>query len=232
MAFAVPNRLGRRAGWIIAAVFVALIAGLAISGAADLHRAAASLVAAKDWTGAHLLVAATAYVALYVAFSALSLPGVWTMSVAGGAVFGSWLGVPLVSLSSTLGATVAMLLARYVLRDAVEARFPDFVARINRGVERDGARYLFAARLTPLVPFCAVNLGVGLTRMSVRAFAAVTLVGSLPLVVLYVLAGQQFASIHAPQDILSVRIVVALVAIAAAPFVAKRLGRWRESRAG
>ena len=118
-----------------------------------------------------------------------------------------------------------------VFRDAVEARFPDFVARVNRGVARDGARYLFAARLTPLVPFFAINLGVGLTRMRVSTFVLVTLVGALPIVVLYVAAGQQFASIAAPQDILSARIVVALIALAAAPFAAKGLGAWRESRA-
>ncbi|MGD0641229.1 MAG: FAD-dependent oxidoreductase, partial [Roseiarcus sp.] len=231
MAFAFPTGVDRRVGWLIAALVAALIAGLALSGAADPHRVAASLVAAKGWAGAHLIGSALAYAALYVVFAALSLPGAWTMSVAGGALFGPWIGVPLVSLSSTLGATVAMLLARYVFRDAVEARFPDFVARVNRGVARDGARYLFAARLTPLVPFFAINLGVGLTRMRVTTFVAVTLVGALPIVVLYVAAGQQFASIRAPQDILSARIVVALIALAAAPFAAKGLGVWRDSRA-
>ena len=231
MALAFPSRHDRRAGWLIAALVAALIVGLALIGAADPHRVAASLVAAKGWAGEHLAVSALAYAALYVAFAALSLPGAWTMSVAGGALFGPWIGVPLVSFSSTLGATVAMLLARTVFRDAVEARFPDFVARVNRGVARDGARYLFAARLTPLVPFFAVNLGVGLTRMRVSTFVLVTLVGALPIVILYVVAGQQFASIAAPQDILSARIVVALIALAAAPFAAKGLGAWRESRA-
>jgi uncharacterized membrane protein YdjX (TVP38/TMEM64 family) len=231
MALAFPSRHDRRAGWLIAALVAALIVGLASIGAADPHRVAASLVAAKGWAGEHLAVSALAYAALYVAFAALSLPGAWTMSVAGGALFGPWIGVPLVSFSSTLGATVAMLMARNFFRDAVEARFPDFVARVNRGVARDGARYLFAARLTPLVPFFAVNLGVGLTRMRVSTFVLVTLVGALPIVILYVAAGQQFASIAAPQDILSARIVVALIALAAAPFAAKGLGAWRESRA-
>ncbi len=230
MAFAFPTGVDRRAGWLVAALVAALVAGLVVSGAANPHRVAISLVAAKSWADEHLVVSALAYVALYVAFAALSLLGAWTMSVAGGALFGPWLGVPLVSASSTLGATVAMLLARYVFRDAVEARFPDFVARVNRGVARDGARYLFAARLTPLIPFFAVNLGVAVTRMRVRTFVPVTLTGALPIVILYVAAGQQFASINAPQDILSARIVAALVALAAAPFAAKGLGVWRERR--
>lgn len=236
MAFAFPSGLDRRAGWLVAALLVALIVGLVVGGAADPRRVATSLVAAKGWAGEHLVVSALGYVALYVAFAALSLPGAGAVSLAGGALFGPWLGAPLVSLSSTLGATIAMLLARYLFRDAVEARFPDFVARVDRGVSRDGARYLFAARLTPFVPFFAINLAIGLTRMSVRAFALVTMVGALPIVILYVVAGQQFASIEGPQDILSARLILALLALGAAPFAAKALGfvttrtPWRRGR--
>lgn len=224
MAFAFPSRLNRRAGWLVAALLVALITALVVSGAAEPRRIATSLVAAKGWAGDHLVVSALGYVALYVAFAALSLPGAGAVSLAGGALFGPWLGAPLVSFSSTLGATIAMLLARYIFRDAVEARFPDFAAAVDRGVSRDGARYLFAARLTPFVPFFAINLAVGLTRMSVGAFALVTMVGALPIVILYVLAGQEFASISGPQDILSARVVLALLALGAAPFAFKALG--------
>ncbi len=153
------------------------------------------------------------------------------MSVAGGTLFGVWLGIPLVALSSTAGATVAMLAARYLFRDIVAARFPAFVARVDSGVARDGARYLYAARLTPVIPFFAVNLAMGLTRMPARLFAFVTLVGALPFVVLYVLAGQQLATIDHASDILSPRVVAALFALALAPFAAEALGEWRSARA-
>ena len=113
--------------------------------------------------------------------------------MAGGGLFGPWLGIPLVSLASTAGATLAMLAARYLAREAVAARFPDFVARVDRGVARDGARWLFAARLTPVVPFFAVNLAAGLTQLPVLTFAAVTLVGAFPFAALYALAGAKLA---------------------------------------
>ena len=97
------------------------------------------LVGRRAFVERNFVVSAVAYFAVYVAFAALSLPGAWTISVAGGALFGPWLGVPLVSLSSTAGATVAMLASRYLFRGAVERRFPDFVERVDRGLARDGA---------------------------------------------------------------------------------------------
>ena len=197
----------------------------------DPRRVAASLIGARAFVGAHPIAAALGFAALYVAFAALSLPGAWTMSVAGGALFGPWLGVLLVSLSSTAGATVAMLAARYLFRDAVAERFPAFVERVDKGVKSDGARWLFAARLTPVIPFFAINLAIGLTRMPARVFALVTLLGALPIVVIYVFAGQAFATIEHPGDVLSGRVLVALSALALAPFVAKALGGWRASRA-
>jgi uncharacterized membrane protein YdjX (TVP38/TMEM64 family) len=213
-------------------VFAAIVAGVvAFSLGLGPRRVAASLIDARAVVGVHPIGAAIGFAALYVAFAVLSLPGASTMSVAGGALFGPWLGVPLVSLSSTAGATVAMLAARHLFRDAVAARFPALVERVDRGVARDGARWLFAARLTPVIPFFAVNLAVGLTRMPARVFAPVTLLGALPIVVVYVFAGQAFATIEHPGDVLSGRILVALFALALAPFGAKALGEWRASRA-
>ena len=140
MAFAFPTGVHRRAGWLVLALVAALIAGLVVTGAANPHRVATSLVAAKGWAESHLIVSALAYAALYVVFAALSLPGRLDAQRRGRRAVRAWLGVPLVSLSSTAGATVAMLLARYLVRGAVAARFPEFVARVDRGVARDGAR--------------------------------------------------------------------------------------------
>ncbi len=225
-----PRVQGRRA-WLVALIVMAVAFAAWFALGADTPQAAAWLLASRDWVAAHLLVAALFFGLLYVAFAALSLPGAWTLSVAGGALFGPWLGVPLVSLSSTAGATVAMLAARYLFRSSVERRFPDFVARVNRGLARDGVGYLLAARLTPVIPFFAINLAIGLTRMRTPTFALVTLIGAMPIVVLYVLAGEQFATIAHPTDILSGRIVIVLFALAAAPFAFAGLGGWREARA-
>lgn len=211
-------------------VLIISAAALALHEAVSPQAALAEVKGWRDFAGAHLPVAAPAYVVFYAAFSGLSLPGAWIVSVAGGALFGPWLGVPLVSLSSTAGATLAMLLARYVARDAVAARFPDFVARVDRGVAHDGARWLFAARLTPVIPFFVINLAVGLTKMPVGVFALVTTVGSFPLAALFALAGAGLASISRPSDVFSAPILAALLALAAAPFAAKGFGQWRAGR--
>lgn len=227
-----PSSRFQKPGVALAALLlIGIGVGVWFAAGADPRRVAVLLVASRDWVATHVQVAALLYGLLYVAFAALSLPGAWTMSVAGGALFGPWLGVPLVSLSSTAGATVAMLASRYLFRGAVERRFRDFVERVNRGLERDGVSYLLAARLTPVIPFFAINLAIGLTRMPARTFALVTLIGALPIVVLYVLAGEQFATIAHPTDVLSGRVLIALFAIAAAPLAFTALGGWREARA-
>ena len=221
---------GRTLLWLAAAAVIAASALAASPMGAAPRDLAAWLVERRAYVDHNLALSAAAYAALYVAFAALSLPGVWAMSVAGGALFGPWLGAPLVSLSSTAGATVAMLVARYLIRDAVAARFPEFIERVDRGVKRDGARWLFAARLTPIIPFFAVNLAVGLTRMRATTFVFVTLVGALPFVILYVLAGAEAATIARPSDLISPRLIVLLAALAAAPFAGKGLGQWRAAR--
>ena len=217
--------------WVAALFLIAFVVAIFLAIGPNARSASDALLASRESAGLHLPLAAFLFSVVYVGFAALSLPGAWTLSVAAGALFGPWLGVPLVSLSSTAGAVVAMQIARYLIRGSVERRFPEFVGRVNRGIERDGARYLLAARLTPVIPFFAINLAVGLTRMPARTFALVTLIGTLPIVVLYVLAGEQFATIAHPSDILSARILLALFGLAAAPFVFKAAGGWRENRA-
>jgi pyruvate/2-oxoglutarate dehydrogenase complex dihydrolipoamide dehydrogenase (E3) component/uncharacterized membrane protein YdjX (TVP38/TMEM64 family) len=214
----------------LAVVAAIALAAIALHGAISPQAAFAEVAAWRAFADAHELAAAAAYVAFYAAFSALSLPGAWIVSVAGGALFGGWLGIPLVSLSSTAGATLAMLLSRYLARDFVAARFPDFVARVDRGVARDGLRWLFAARLTPVIPFFAINLAVGLTRMPAGAFALVTMLGSFPFAALYALAGAEVATVTRPSDLFSAPLIAALLALAAAPFAAKGFGQWRETR--
>ena len=223
-------RIRNSGRWLVALVLIAVVAAILVVVGPNARSAADALLASRDWAGSHLLLAALLFSVVYVGFAALSLPGAWTLSVAGGALFGPWLGVPLVSLSSTTGAVVAMLTARYLIRGSVERRFPEFVSRVNRGVASDGFRYLLAARLTPVIPFFAINLAIGLTRMSARTFAFATLIGAWPMVTIFVLSGEQFTTIARPSDILSPRILLALFALAAGPFAFKAIGGWRETR--
>ena len=217
--------------WLAAAV-VAALAGLAVASRMALQprELAVWLAARRAFVSWDPATSAAAYFAFYVVFAALSLPGAWMVSLAGGALFGLWLGIPLIAISSTSGATAAMLAARYLFRDAVAARFPGFVERVDRGVSRDGARWLFAARLTPIIPFFAINLAVGLTRMPAMVFGMITLVGVIPLSLLFGLAGGQLARIESPEDLLNPPVLAALFALAAAPFAAKGLGQWRAAR--
>jgi uncharacterized membrane protein YdjX (TVP38/TMEM64 family) len=219
--------LGPRAALGVAALVVVFCLALRLHASVTPGDLEGWIAARRAFVSEHLVVAAAFYTAAYVGFAALSLPGAWAISVAGGALFGAWVGTPLVALSSTAGATVAMLAARFLFRDAVAARFPEFVARVDRGVEGGGARWLFAARLTPIIPFSAINLAVGLTRMRATTFALVTLVGVFPLAWLYAVSGAELTTIARPSDILSVKLLVVLFALAAAPFAARWFGSWR-----
>jgi len=126
---------------------------------------------------------------LYVAVTGLSLPGAAAMSVACGWLFGFWRALVLVSFASTLGATIAMLLTRYLLGDFAQARFGERLQALNAAVERDGALYLLSLRLIPQAPFFLVNIAAGLTRLPVRTFWWVSQLGMLPGTIAFVLAG-------------------------------------------
>ncbi|MEW6632088.1 MAG: TVP38/TMEM64 family protein, partial [Pseudomonadota bacterium] len=180
-----------------AVLFLAMVLGLAVllSGYVNLAEMNDRLAAARGWINVHAGLAALIFAAAYVVATSLSLPGATALTLVGGSLFGLWAGTLLVSLASVIGATTGMIVARYFLRDAIERRFPDVVAKVNRGIAADGPRYLFALRLVPVVPFFLVNLTMGLTRMPVRTFAWVSQLGMLPGTVAYVNAGQQLASI-------------------------------------
>jgi len=213
---------------IAAAAALVIVAAMAAARFAfDPREAVAWLGERRAYAEQHLALMATLYAAAYVTYAALSLPVIWIVSVAGGMLFGPWLGLPLVATCSATGATLAMLASRYLLRETVAARFPDFARRVDEGVRRDGARWLFAARLTPVIPFFAINLAVGLTRMPALVFAGVSFAGALPLAFLYVWAGSQFADIEHPGDVLSLPVAAALLALAAAPFALKAIARRR-----
>jgi pyruvate/2-oxoglutarate dehydrogenase complex dihydrolipoamide dehydrogenase (E3) component/uncharacterized membrane protein YdjX (TVP38/TMEM64 family) len=163
------------------------------------------------------------FFAIYVAVAALSLPGAVILTLLGGAIFGLWVGTLVVSFASSLGATLAMLVSRYVLRGGVKAKFGARLAEIDRGIERDGAFYLFTLRLVPLFPFFVINLLMGLTAMKARTFYWVSQLGMLAGTLVYVNAGTQLAQIRSLQGILSPGLIGSFVLLGLFPLVAKKV---------
>ena len=164
-----------------------------------------------------------AYFVIYVAVTALSLPGATIMTLAGGAIFGLWVGTLVVSFASTLGATLAFLTARYLLRASVQARFGARIAEIDKGIAKDGAFYLFTLRLVPLVPFFVINLAMGLTRMNVAVFNGVSQLGMLAGTIVFVNAGTQLAKIDPLRGILSPALIGSFVLLGLFPLIARQI---------
>ena len=169
----------------------------------------------------HPVMVLGAYFAAYVAITGLSLPGAAIMTLAGGAVFGLLWGTVVVSFASTLGATVAFVVSRYVLRDGIQRRYGDRLKTINAGVERDGGFYLFTMRLVPAFPFFVRNLVMGLTPMRTLTFAWVSQIGMLPGTAVYVNAGTQLGRIESLQGILSPTLIGSFVLLGVFPLIAK-----------
>lgn len=161
------------------------------------------------------------YFAIYVAATALSIPGATIITLAGGAIFGLWWGTLLVSFASCIGATLAFLVSRFVLRESIEAKFGNRLAEINRGIEKDGAFYLFTLRLIPVVPFFVINLVMGLTKMKTLTFYAVSQIGMLAGTLVYVNAGTQLAQIDSLKGILSPGLLGSFVLLGVFPLIAK-----------
>ncbi|WP_300710011.1 bifunctional TVP38/TMEM64 family protein/FAD-dependent oxidoreductase [Limnohabitans sp.] len=166
---------------------------------------------------------AVVYFLIYVLATALSFPGATIITLAGGAVFGLWQGLLIVSFASTVGATLAFLASRFLLRDWVEARFGQRLADINAGVDREGGFYLFTLRLIPVVPFFLINLLMGLTRMKVWTYYWVSQLGMLAGTAVYVNAGTQLAQLDSVKGILSPALLGSFVLLGIFPLIARRI---------
>ena len=166
------------------------------------------------------------YAGIYIVIAALSLPGAGVMTLAGGAIFGVWVGIPLAVISASIGATVALWMARYVFREFVQQRFSDRMAAIDAGIKRDGAFYLFTLRLVPVFPFFIINLLMGLTAIPASTFFWISLLGMLPGTAIYVNAGTQLASITSLSDIFSPALIGSFALLAIFPWLA----RWAVER--
>jgi uncharacterized membrane protein YdjX (TVP38/TMEM64 family) len=129
----------------------------------------------------------------------------------------------LVGVAATLGATLAFLSSRYLFRDWVQRRFGPRLDALNRGIEKDGAYYLFTLRLVPLFPFFLINLGMGLTRLPVRTFAWVSFLGMLPGTFLYVNAGTELGKLNSLADVASPGLLAAFALLGIVPLVLRKL---------
>ncbi|HDO1355984.1 TPA: FAD-dependent oxidoreductase [Aeromonas veronii] len=183
----------------------------------------AQQAAVAQWVDSHFVSASLLFVLIYVLSTALSLPGASLLTLGGSAVFGVGWGLLLVSFASTLGATLAFLSARFLLRDWVTARFGDKLATFQSGMAKEGAFYLLSLRLIPIFPFFLVNLLMGLTPIRVSTYYWVSQLGMLPGTFVYVLAGSELGQLTSTGNILSPGLMVALTLLGLMPWLVKKL---------
>ena len=163
------------------------------------------------------------YFVIYILVTALSLPGAAVMTLAGGALFGLWTAVIVVSFASSIGATLAFLASRFLLRDWVQGKFGDKLQAINDGIEKEGAFYLFSLRLVPLFPFFVINLVMGLTPLKTSLYYIVSQVGMLAGTFVYVNAGTQIGQLESASGILSPGLLISFALLGIFPLLAKRI---------
>ncbi|MGF1692918.1 dihydrolipoyl dehydrogenase [Photobacterium kagoshimensis] len=209
---------------LLIAVIVALIGSWFLFDLGQyftLDQAKAQQIALQDTIAARPFFASVVYFAIYIVVTALSLPGAAIMTLLGAALFGFWWSLLLVSFASTIGATLAFLFSRYILRDWVQTKFGHRLAPINAGIKKDGPFYLFTLRLIPVFPFFLVNLLMGLTPLSTKLFYLVSQVGMLAGTAVYINAGTQLGEIESLSGIISAPVLVSLALLGIFPLVAK-----------
>ena len=172
---------------------------------------------------AHQLTVIGAYMAIYIGVTALSLPGAAVMTLAGGALFGFVVGTVVVSFASTIGASLACIVSRFLLRDWVQTRFGNHLTTLNEGIKKEGAFYLFTVRLIPIFPFFVINLLMGLTKMRITTFFWVSQLGMLAGTMVYINAGKELAKIDSLGGILSPGLIASFVILGLFPITVKKL---------
>jgi pyruvate/2-oxoglutarate dehydrogenase complex dihydrolipoamide dehydrogenase (E3) component/uncharacterized membrane protein YdjX (TVP38/TMEM64 family) len=215
---------------LLVAALVAAFFALDLHGFLTLEALKSSQAAFQAWYDARPGLVIGAFFAGYVAVTTLSLPGAAVMTLAAGALFGLGVGTLVVSFASSIGATLAFLVSRFLLREAVQRRFGERLAAINSGMEKDGAFYLFTLRLVPIFPFFIINLLMGLTPIKTRTFYWVSQVGMLAGTLVYVNAGTQLARLDDLAGILSPALLGSFVLLGIFPLLAKRLVAWAKAR--
>ncbi|MEN8190941.1 MAG: TVP38/TMEM64 family protein [Thermodesulfobacteriota bacterium] len=163
------------------------------------------------------------YMGIYILVTGMSLPGAMVLTLAGGALFGLTVGTIVISFASTIGATLACLISRFLLRDMVEDKFGDKLVTINQGISEEGAFYLFTLRLIPIFPFFVINLVLGLSQMGLFTFYWVSQLGMLPGTIVFVNAGKELAKIDSPAGILSPTLLASFAILGLFPITVKKM---------
>ncbi|APX06779.1 TPA: TVP38/TMEM64 family protein [Vibrio campbellii] len=186
-----------------------------------LENAKAQQEALNSFIDQNFIYAAATYFFAYIAITAFSIPGAAVVTLLGAALFGFWTSLLLVSFASTIGATIAFLSSRYLLREWVQSKFGSKLSAINQGVEKDGAFYLFSLRLIPVFPFFLINLLMGLTPMTIARFYLTSQIGMLPGTAVYLNAGTQLATIDSLSGIVSPTVLASFALLGLFPIIAK-----------
>lgn len=170
------------------------------------------------------------FVAFYILMTALNLPGATVLGLAAGGLFGAVTGTIIISFASSIGATLACLLSRYLLREWVQKKFGERLKRVNEGVRTEGAFYLFSMRLIPVIPFFIINMVMGLTPIRLWTFYWVSQLGMLPGTAIYVNAGSQIAQIDSLGGILSPKVILSFALLGVFPLISRKLLNWYRRR--
>ncbi|MGI2881722.1 TVP38/TMEM64 family protein [Vibrio furnissii] len=206
-------------GLILIAVIVALATTFGQYLTLDNAKAQQALLA--DYIDQHVVTAALIYFLSYVFITAFSIPGAAVVTLLGAALFGFWLSLLLVSFASTIGATLAFLSSRYLLKEWVQTRFGDKLHAVNQGMTRDGAFYLLSLRLIPVFPFFLINLLMGLSPIALTRYYWVSQLGMLPGTAVYINAGTQLAQIDSLSGIISPAVLLSFALLGLFPLLMK-----------
>jgi uncharacterized membrane protein YdjX (TVP38/TMEM64 family) len=211
--------------WLVAVSVIGLVVLFFVYDLGQ-YLSLASVKSRQEWLvdiyTRHTVWTIGAYMLAYIAVTALSFPGAAVMTLAGGALFGLVTGTVVISFASTIGATLAFLVSRFLLRDWVQSRFKNKLNAINQGIEREGAFYLFTLRLVPVFPFFIINLVMGLTPIRTTRFYLVSQMGMLPGTLVYVNAGTQLAHIDSLKGILSPGLLLSFALLGVFPLLARK----------
>ncbi|WP_136484468.1 TVP38/TMEM64 family protein [Vibrio sp. H11] len=215
--------MSRKWVWGILLIGIILTASIVLGPSLTLENAKLQQSLLNEYIQSHLISAAALYFFSYLVITALSIPGAAVVTLLGAALFGFWLSLLLVSFASTLGATLAFLSSRFLLREWVQKRFGAKLETINRGMDRDGAFYLFSLRLIPVFPFFLINLLMGLTSIKATRYYWVSQLGMLPGTAVYLNAGTQLAQIDSLAGVVSPSVLLAFALLGVFPLLMKWL---------
>ena len=211
---------------IIVAAVIALIAAFKIFNLGDyltLTYIKESQVRFQEMYAENRFAVIAGYMGIYIIATSLSLPGAAILTLAAGALFGLVVGTVVVSFASTIGATFACFVSRFVLRDWIQQKFGEKLKTVHAGVEKEGAFYLFTVRLIPVFPFWLINLVMGLTKMRLITFYWVSQIGMLAGTIVYVNAGKELAKIDSLAGILSPTLILSFVLLGLFPLITKKI---------